>query len=180
MPLILSWRRPDNFSHGPQRASRAGDRNFGGSTEWIAEHGGQFVLAASLTLADQQRDFFVGVLDERFLDLANPCRGLYPEGSYDPFRSTWKQIALRLKELCERTVCRIATRSPSSPRQAHSQQTGCRGVRLWAQLDRAARRGQPPRVGHSQGRLGDRGLGAGLGLDLPPEGRKGPESIENL
>jgi hypothetical protein len=41
------------------------------------------------------------VLDERFPDLADRYRGLYPEGSYGPARSNWKQVALRLKELCE-------------------------------------------------------------------------------
>jgi hypothetical protein len=70
-------------------------------TKWTAEHGGQFVLAGGLTMADQQRDFFLGVLDERFPDLADHYRGLYPEGSYGPASSNWKQIALRLKELCE-------------------------------------------------------------------------------
>jgi hypothetical protein len=57
-------------------------------------------MAGDLTLADQQRDFFFGVLDEEFPDLADRYRRLYPEGSYGPARSNWKQFALRLKELC--------------------------------------------------------------------------------
>ena len=59
------------------------------------------LLAGGLTMADQQRDFFLGVLDERLHDLADHYRDLYPEGSYGPARSNWNQIALRLKELCE-------------------------------------------------------------------------------
>jgi hypothetical protein len=77
------------------------DANLQYVVKWTAEHGGQFVLAGGLTMADQQRDYFFGVLDERFPDLADHYRSLYPEGSYGPARSNWKQIALRLKELCE-------------------------------------------------------------------------------
>jgi DNA repair photolyase len=77
------------------------DANLQYVTKWTAEHGGQFVLAGGLTMADQQRDYFLGVLDERFPDLADHYRDLYPEGSYGPAHSNWKQIALRLKELCE-------------------------------------------------------------------------------
>jgi DNA repair photolyase len=77
------------------------DENLDSVVRWTAEHGGQFVMAGDLTLADQQRDYFLGVLDERFPDLADHYRDLYPEGSYGPARSNWNQIALRLKELCE-------------------------------------------------------------------------------
>jgi hypothetical protein len=57
-------------------------------------------MAGDLTLADQQREFFFGVLDEEFPDLADRYRQLYPEGSYGPAHSNWKQFALRLKALC--------------------------------------------------------------------------------
>ncbi|HSR31253.1 MAG TPA: radical SAM protein [Anaerolineae bacterium] len=77
------------------------DANLQYVVKWTAEHGGQFVLAGGLTMADQQRDFFLGVLDERFPDLAEPYRRLYPEGIYGPARSDWRPIALRIKELCE-------------------------------------------------------------------------------
>jgi DNA repair photolyase len=77
------------------------DANLQYVVKWTAEHGGQFVLAGALTMADQQRDFYLGVLEERFPDLADHYRSLYPEGSYGPVRSNWKEIALRLKELCE-------------------------------------------------------------------------------
>jgi DNA repair photolyase len=77
------------------------DANLQYVVRWTADHGGQFVIASGLTLADQQRDFFFGVLEERFPDLVGRYQRLYPAGSYGPVRSNWKEIALRLRELCE-------------------------------------------------------------------------------
>ena len=77
------------------------DANLQYVVKWTAEHGGQFVLAGGLTLADQQRDFFFGVLAERFPDLLARYQALFPSGSYGPIRSNWQGTALRLKELCE-------------------------------------------------------------------------------
>jgi hypothetical protein len=54
-----------------------------------------------LTMADQQRDYLLGVLDERFPDLAGRYQALYPSGQYGPTRTDWRPVALRLKELCE-------------------------------------------------------------------------------
>ena len=76
------------------------DMNLQNVVKWTAEHGGQFVLGGDLTLADQQRDYFFGILAERFADLLDRYRALYPPGSYGPARSNWKQTALRLRELC--------------------------------------------------------------------------------
>ena len=75
-----------------------------------AEHGGQFVLASGLTLADQQRSYFFGVLTERFPDLVEHYRRLYPPGSYAPVGNSWKSIASRVREACERHG--IADRMP--------------------------------------------------------------------
>jgi DNA repair photolyase len=77
------------------------DENLEAVVRWTAEHGGKFVLAGGLTMADQQREYFLGVLHERFPNLAARYRRLYPPGSYGPARSNWRPIALRLKELCE-------------------------------------------------------------------------------
>jgi len=77
------------------------NENLEAVVRWTAEHGGQFVLAGGLTLADQQREYFLDVLDERFPNLASRYRGLYPPGQYGPTRSDWRPVALRLKELCE-------------------------------------------------------------------------------
>jgi len=77
------------------------DANLRSVVRWTAEHGGRFVIAGGLTLADQQRDYFFDVLDERFPDLVDHYRSLYPSGSYGPTRGNWHKMALRLRELCE-------------------------------------------------------------------------------
>jgi hypothetical protein len=68
---------------------------------WTADHGGQFVMASGLTLADQQRVFFFQVLEERFPDLVDRYERLYPPSSYGAAGWDWKGIALRLRVLCE-------------------------------------------------------------------------------
>lgn len=45
------------------------EANLEAVVRWTADHGGTFVLAAGLTLADQQRAYFFDVLRERFPDL---------------------------------------------------------------------------------------------------------------
>ena len=45
------------------------DENLEATIRCTAEHGGCFVIAGGLTLADQQRDCFFGVLRDRFPDL---------------------------------------------------------------------------------------------------------------
>jgi hypothetical protein len=77
------------------------DANLQYVVKWTVDHGGQFVLAGGLTMADQQREYFLGVLDERFPRLAAQYRELYPAGTYGPTRSDWRPLALRLRELCE-------------------------------------------------------------------------------
>ncbi|MCX6029172.1 MAG: hypothetical protein NT169_07690 [Chloroflexi bacterium] len=84
--------------------------NLGNVVRWTADHGGQFVLASGLTLADQQRDFFFGVLRERFPDLLGPYKKLYPEGSYAPAGGSWPKIGLRIREFCSQAG--IADRMP--------------------------------------------------------------------
>jgi DNA repair photolyase len=65
-----------------------------------ADHGGQFVLAGSLTLADQQREYFFGILAERFPDLLPAYGALYPPGSYAPADGSPHHLAKRVRELC--------------------------------------------------------------------------------
>ncbi len=78
------------------------DANLRNVVKWTAEHGGQFVMASGLTLADQQRAFFFGVLQERFPDLLALYEQLYPPGSYGPVRSGDPHtIGRRLRELCQ-------------------------------------------------------------------------------
>jgi hypothetical protein len=68
--------------------------------KWMADHGGQFVIASGLTLADQQRAFLFRVLQERFPDLVYEYGRLCPVGGYGATGWDWKRIALRLRELC--------------------------------------------------------------------------------
>jgi DNA repair photolyase len=69
---------------------------------WTADHGGSFVLAGGLTLSDQQKDYFFGVLEERFPDLLARYRALYPKGSYGPPDRVWQPIARKIRDLCTR------------------------------------------------------------------------------
>jgi DNA repair photolyase len=70
---------------------------------WTADHGGQFILAGGLTLADQQREFFLQILHERFPDLEGLYGRLYPPGSYGPAGAPWPPVARRIRELCAKT-----------------------------------------------------------------------------
>jgi DNA repair photolyase len=58
------------------------DKNLQATVRWTANHGGRLVLAGGPTLADQQRDYFLGVLRGRFPDLLPLYERLYPPGSY--------------------------------------------------------------------------------------------------
>lgn len=87
---------------------------------WTAEHGGQFVLASSLTLADQQRDYFFDVLAERFPDLVDPYQKLYPPASYAPAGYDWRTVALRIREYCTKYGIRDRQPRPIIPGDKHT------------------------------------------------------------
>jgi DNA repair photolyase len=77
------------------------EENLESVVRWTAEHGGKFVLAGGLTLADQQRDYFFGVLRDRYPDLVPLYERLYPPGSYGAVRSgNPHAIGRRVRELC--------------------------------------------------------------------------------
>ncbi len=82
---------------------------------WTAEHGGQFVLASSLTLSDQQRDYFLNFLQGRFPEILPLYQRLYPVGSYAPARYTWRESALRIREYCTRFGIRDRMPRPVIP-----------------------------------------------------------------
>jgi DNA repair photolyase len=75
------------------------DANLEAVVRWTAEHGGQFVLPGSLTLADQQKNYFFDVLRENFPDLLGLYRRLYPPASYAPQGYSWQRVAVRVREL---------------------------------------------------------------------------------
>ena len=77
------------------------DANLEAVVRQVAAHGGRFVLASGLTLADQQRAFFFNVLRGRFADLLPLYNRLYPPGSYGPVGWPWPPLARRLKALCQ-------------------------------------------------------------------------------
>ena len=76
------------------------DANLEALTRQVAAHGGRFILAGGLTLADQQRAYFFDVLRERFADLLPRYEQLYPPGSYSPRGWPWTRVAQRLQALC--------------------------------------------------------------------------------
>jgi hypothetical protein len=77
------------------------DENLEATIRCTANHGGRFVLAGGLTLADQQRDYFIGVLRNRFPDLLPLYERLYPVGAYGPLYSgDPHRIGRRVRELC--------------------------------------------------------------------------------
>ncbi|MBL8057340.1 MAG: hypothetical protein JNK29_11605 [Anaerolineales bacterium] len=78
------------------------DANLELLVRWTADHGGRFLLAGGLTLADQQRAFFFETLRAAFPDLSSLYTRLYPEGSYGAAGWPWPAIGRRLRALCQR------------------------------------------------------------------------------
>ncbi len=79
------------------------DENLEATVRWTAEHGGKFVLVGGLTLSDQQKDYFFGVLRKNCPDLVSLYQRLYPPGSYAAVRTgDAHAIGKRVRELCHR------------------------------------------------------------------------------
>ncbi len=76
------------------------EATLGSIVRWTADSGGGFVLAAGLTLSDQQKDYFFDVLGERFADLLPAYRRLFPQGSYSQVGAGWRETGLRVREAC--------------------------------------------------------------------------------
>jgi len=157
------------------------DANLQSVVRWTAEHGGSFVIAAGLTLADQQREYFFGVLRQRLPALLERYRDLYPEGSYGPVKGNWRETALRLRELCERYGISDRMPRPTIPgdkralnkrvvealaNQVYAMELdSAPGQRIWAYRKAAWAIEDTPQD---------------LGLIYRTMGRKGLESIENV
>lgn len=90
-------------------------QNLEAVVRWTAEHGGQFILASSLTLADQQRDYFLNFLQGRFPEILPSYQRLYPAGSYAPAGYDWSEVALRIREYCARYGIRDRMPRPVIP-----------------------------------------------------------------
>lgn len=67
-----------------------------------ADNGGQFVLASSLTLADQQKAYFFGYLRANQPSLLALYQKLYPNKSYGPAGNTWLKIGRQVREICQK------------------------------------------------------------------------------
>jgi DNA repair photolyase len=67
----------------------------------VGEHGGSFILAGGLTLADQQRQYFFDVLQRQFPDLLPLYRRMYPAGSYGAAGWSWPAVGRRIRAICE-------------------------------------------------------------------------------
>jgi DNA repair photolyase len=96
------------------------EANLEAVVRWTADHGGEFVLAAGLTLADQQKEYFLGVLRERYPELLGRYERLYPSGSYGPAGDGSRGIALKVRELCERHSIRDRMPRPIVPGDKHA------------------------------------------------------------
>jgi DNA repair photolyase len=158
------------------------DENLEATVRWTANHGGTFVLAAGLTLADQQRDYFFGVLRERFLDLLPLYERLYPAGSYGPVRSGDPHATgRRIRELCRQYGISDRMPRPIIPGDKRAlnkrivealanecyrmELDGAPGQRIWA---------------YRKAAWAIEDLEVGIGLLHRQMGRKGLESIENV
>jgi DNA repair photolyase len=78
-----------------------GGENLGALAKWTASHGGKFVLGGGLTLADQQKEFFLKALEQIHPELIDLYKRLYPAGSYAQV-GAWRQVAVRIRENCQR------------------------------------------------------------------------------
>ena len=84
--------------------------------QWTADHGGQFVLAGGLTLADQQRDHFFAHLRQHFPKLLHRYQSLYPAGSYGPSaEGRWGHTARRIRTFAEKHNIRDRMPRPIIP-----------------------------------------------------------------
>jgi DNA repair photolyase len=157
------------------------DANLESVVRWTAEHGGRFVLASTLTLADQQREYFLGVLAEQFPDLLERYQALYPPGSYGPVHGNWRPIALRLKELCEQHG--ISDRMPRPIIPGDKRALNKRVVEaLASRVYDMELNGEPgQRVwAYRKAAWAIEDLEQDVGLVYRQMGRKGLESIENV
>jgi DNA repair photolyase len=96
------------------------EANLEAVVRWTAEHGGSFVLAGGLTLADQQKAYFLDILAERFPDLLDLYGGLYPAGSYAAVGVDSRAIGRRVRALCERYGVRDRMPRPIVPGEARA------------------------------------------------------------
>jgi len=160
------------------------DENLEATIRCTANHGGKFVVAGGLTLADQQREYFFGILRERFPDLLPLYERIYPHptASYGGVRSGDPHaIGRRIRDLCRQYG--ISDRMPRPIIPGDKRALNKRIVEAlanecyWLELDNAP--GQ--RVwAYRKAAWAIEDLEQDLGLIYRQMGRKGLEGIENV
>ena len=158
------------------------DENLAAVIRATADHGGSFVLAGGLTLADQQRDYFFGVLHERFPDLVGLYTRLYPPGSYGPVGPPWPILGRRIRELCRGGRHRRPHAAAGHPwRAPRAEQARGRGAGEPGLRAGAGGRVAAAHLGLSQGRVGRGGyLEQDIGLVYRTMGLRGLASIQDV
>jgi hypothetical protein len=160
------------------------DENLEATIRATAEHGGKFVVAGGLTLADQQCDYFFRVLRERFPDLLPLYERMYPHPttSYGGIRSGDPQaIGRRIRELCAQYG--ISDRMPRPVIPGDKRALNKRIVEAlanecyWMELDNAP---QQRAWAYRKAAWAIEDTEQDLGLIYRMMGRKGLESIENV
>jgi DNA repair photolyase len=160
------------------------DANLEAVVRWTADHGGRFVLSSGLTLADQQREFFFGVLRERFPGLLPLYERLYPADSYGAVRSTSGDphaIGRRIRQFCHQYG--IADRMPRPIIPGDKRALNKRVVEALANQLYAMELNSEPgqRIwAYRKAAWAIEDLEVNIGLICRQMGRKGLESIENV
>jgi DNA repair photolyase len=77
------------------------EHNLKALADWTAGHGGKFVLGGGLTLADQQKEFFLHALQENCPELLTLYTRLYPMGSYAQAQP-WSKVGQQIREYCQK------------------------------------------------------------------------------
>lgn len=78
------------------------DENIENVIKATADHGGQFVLAGPLTLADQQKTYFFNHLQANYPHLYAAFLDYYPQKSYGPIGDTWLKAGRKVREVCQK------------------------------------------------------------------------------
>jgi len=156
------------------------DHNLQALVQWTARHGGKFVLGGGLTLADQQKEFFMRLLRQNHPYLLPLYTRLYPVGSYSPAQP-WKQVGLRIREFCQ--LEHISDRIPRPIIPGEKRSLNKRIVEVladqcyWLDLENASSQ----RVwAYRNTAWAIEDLEQDVGLVYGQMGRKGLESIENV
>jgi DNA repair photolyase len=77
------------------------EENLKNVVRWTADHGGKFVLFGGLTLANQQKEYFLQVVKQHFPDVLDRYHACYPPGSYGPKAEWSHRRSVLVHEWCE-------------------------------------------------------------------------------